>query len=269
MEISVFDYLDYKVYLRKKLELLSKKQRGFKQETAKLLGCKASYLSQILNSKPHLTPEQAHKLNSRFMHDKTESRYFVLLVELEKAGNYEYRDFIKEQVEELKQNRHDLKKRLKETDHMSKEHMDVFYSSWMYACVYIAVAVPELQDIKKLALRFNIPEKMVSEILNFLINSGMIETVNGRLELTKKRIHLDRNSHYIQHHHINWRSQCLQSVEKNFEDDMHFSTVFAITEKDFSKIKEILVKAIESAREVIKPSASEEVYAITLDAFKV
>ena len=269
MDLSVFDYLEYKVYLRKKLELLSKKNRGYKQETAKLLGCKPSYLSQILNSKPHLTPEQAHGLNQRFMHDKVESRYFSLMVEFGKAGNHQYREFVREQLDELRKSRHDLHKRLKETDQMSKEHMDTFYSSWMYACIYIAVAVPKLQDVQKLSQRFNLPEKMVADILNFLIESGMLEKVNGKFELTKKRIHLDRNSHYIQHHHINWRSQCLQSVEKNFPDDMHFSTVFAVTEKDFARIKEVFVKAIESAREVINPSPSEEVYSITLDLFKV
>ena len=269
MTFSIFDFIEYKPYLKRKLDALNKQEWGFKRKTATYLGCQPSYLSQILSGKPDLTIEQAHKLNSLFMHDKTESRYFILLVEKGRAITKELRDFFHEQIAEMQETRFDLKRRLKETDQVTKENLDKYYSSWLYAAVHMALALPEMNNPKSVAARLNIPENMALEIMKFLESAGLVELVNGKYEFTKMRIHLDRDSHFIQRHHINWRSQALQSVEKNFHDDLHFSTAFAVSEEDFKKIKEIFVQSIASAREVIKPSPPEEIYSITLDVFKI
>jgi uncharacterized protein (TIGR02147 family) len=269
MNKYIFDYDSYKPYLKDKLNFLNKKEWGYKQSTANFIGCQASYLSQILSGKPDLTLEQAHKLNSRFLHDKIEAKYFILMVEMGRANTHELKSFFLEQIQEIQANRYDLKKRLKSTEQVSKENMDQYYSSWLYSAIHIALALPHLQDAKAIAQRFNIPEKMAAEIIFFLETAGLVERKNGQYVFTKMRLHLDRNSNFIQRHHINWRSQALQSVEKNFTEDMHFSTVFAITKTDFNKIKEIFIKSIESAREVIGPSESQELYSITFDLFKV
>ena len=269
MSFSVFEFIEYKPYLKQKLDALNRLEWGYKQKTAAYLGCQASYLSQILTGKPDLTIEQAHKLNARFLHDKTESRYFILLVEKGRAVSKELKLFFHEQIIELQESRFDLKKRLKETDQVSKENLDQYYSSWLYGAVHMALALPHLKSPKAMAARFNIPETLAAEIIKFLESAGLVEFKNDRYEFTKMRIHLDRDSHFIQRHHINWRSQALQSVEKNFKDDLHFSNAFAISKEDFIKIKEIFVQSIASAREIIKPSPPEEVYSITLDVFKV
>ena len=113
MIISVFDYLNYKRYLKDKLDFFGKKERGWKVRAAAHIGCQASYLSQILNGKPDLTLDQAHKINQLFAHDKIESRFFILLVEYYRASSAELKEFINEQMQELMQTRFDLKKRLK------------------------------------------------------------------------------------------------------------------------------------------------------------
>lgn len=267
--ISIFNFKDYKHYLKSKLLELSKTERGWKQKTADHIGCQPSYLSQILNGKPDLTLDQAHLLNRLFLHDKIESRYFVLLVEHGRATTREFKEFLQEQMQELQQARFDLKKRLKETDQVSSEDMNKYYSTWFYSAIHIALAVPELQDIRAIAHKFHLPEQTVAQVIGFLEQSGLIEKEKGRYVFTKMRLHLDRNSDFIQRHHINWRSQSLQSVEKNMAEDLHFSTVFAISKKDFDQVKEVFIQSIESARKIIRPSDSEEVCALTLDFFKV
>ena len=269
MDKLIFNYSDYKLYLKDKLNYLCKNEWGYKQKAASHIGCQASYLSQIISGKPDLTLDQAHKLNQLFLHDKTETRYFILLVELGRAHSRELQNYLKEQIEEIKDARYDLKKRLQETDQVSRENMDKYYSSWLYTAAHMALALPNMQEPRALAQKLNIPEKMAAEVIEFLVSTGLVEKVKGKFEFTKMRSHLDRNSDFIQRHHINWRSQTLQSVEKNFADDLHFSTVFAISKDDFNVIKEIFIKSIESARAVIRPSEPEELYAITLDVFKV
>lgn len=269
MEKSIFEFSNYKLYLKEKLDYLGKKERGYKQVTAEFIGCQASYLSQILTGKPDLTLEQAYRLNTRLLHDKMESKFFLLLVESARAGSIELKKYFTEQMGEVLASRHDLKKRLKETDQISQENMDRYYSSWLYTALHMALALPDMQEPSALAQRFNIPVEMAAGIVEFLEGSGLVEKVNGQYVFTKMRIHLDRNSNFIQRHHINWRSQSLQSVEKNFKEDMHYSTLFAIQKKDFDLIKDLFLKAINSASEIILPSNPEEVYAITVDLFRV
>lgn len=269
MIVNIFNYKDYKKYLSLKLETLGKKERGLKQKASDFIGCQPSYLSQILNGKPDLTLDQTHKLNQFFLHDKVESRYFIILVEMGRASSKDLRDFFMEQILELQQSRFDLKKRLKETDQISNEAMNKYYSTWFYTAIHIALAIPELQDTRSIALKFNLPEEIVASVIQFLEECGLIEKDKNKYIFTKMRIHLDRNSDFIQRHHINWRSQSLQSVEKNLNDDLHFSSVFAITKSDFNDIKEIFLRSIESARAIIRPSKSEEICAITFDLFKL
>ncbi len=268
MTINIFKFSDYKQFLAQKLRALGSTERGYKKRTADYIGCQPSYLSQILGGKPHLTLEQAQKLNQYFLHDKIEARFFILLVELGRASTKDLKDFFIEQIHELQQSRFDLKKRLKETDQISANAMNKYYSTWFYSAIHMALAIPELQDFRKIALKLNLPEEIVVSVIRFLEQCGLVEKANGGYAFTKMRIHLDRDSDFIQRHHINWRSQSLQSVEKNLNEDMHFSTVFALSKSDYNDVKEIFVQAIENARKIIRPSKSEEVCAITLDVFK-
>jgi hypothetical protein len=114
-----------------------------------------------------------------------------------------------------------------------------------------------------------LPLSLVTEVIEFLEETGLIEEKKGVYHYTKRRIHLDRNSPFIQRHHINWRSQALLSAEKNLPEDLHYSVVVAISEEDFKKMKEILIAGIEKARQLIGPSKEEKIYALTIDFFEM
>jgi len=266
--ITVFNFTDYKKYLSEKLAEIGKTERGLKQKVADHIGCQASYLSQVLNGKPDFTLDQAFKLNQVLHHDKVEAKYFILLVELSRAATKELKTFFLDQIKELQQMRFDLKKRLRDTDHISNEDANKYYSTWFYSAIHIALAIPEYQNSKALSQKLHLPEDIVVEVIRFLESCGLIENIKGQYQFTKKRIHLDRNSDFVHRSHINWRSQSLQSVEKNLKSDLHFSTVFAVSKDDFENIKEVFIQAIESARKIMPPSPSEEICAITLDVFK-
>lgn len=269
MKSSIYNYDKYKRYLLDVILEQSQQDRTYRQKLCDKVGCQPSYLSQVLNAKPDFTLEQAHRLNQFFFHDKNEARFFILLVEKARAGTVDLREFFQDEILAMRESRLNLKKRLKETEEIPETIKHKYYSTWFYAAIHMALAVPGLQTASRIAEHFRLPLETVLQVIRFLEDSGLVENVGGRYHFTKKRLHLGSESDFIQAHHINWRSQSLQSVEKNLPDDLHFSTVFAISKKDFKKIKEILITSIEAAREIIKPSESEEVCAITLDFFRV
>ncbi len=267
MKLDIFTYSDYKKYLREKINKDALTVKGLRGQLAKYLRCQPSYLSQVLNGKPNFTLEQAVLLNQFFHHDKLESKYFILLLEHHRAGTKDLREFFSEEISEVQKSRNSLKKRLKDTEEVSLENQHKYYSAWFYSAIHVILSIKEFQDPQKIAQHFNLPLELVIEVINFLESSGLIINRNGSFELTKKRLHLEQESVFIQRHHINWRSQALQSAEKNLREDLHFSSVIAIAKKDFPAIKEIFVQAIEEARKVIRPSKEERVYAITMDFF--
>lgn len=266
---NVFKYKKYKKYLADKIEHNGKLTKGLRLKLSDHIGCQPSYLSQVLNGNPHFTLEQAHLINSFFMHNKTEAKYFLLLVQSDRSGTKELREFFSEQIEEILESRFDLKKSLKDTEEVPDEARHQYYSTWYYSVIHIILSIPEFQDTSTIAKRLNLPPQLVKSAMEFLEENGLIKSEKGGYAVTKKRIHLERDSIFIQQHHINWRSQALQSAEKNLPSDMHYSNTFSLARKDFPKIKEIFLKAIEDARAVIRPSKDEEMYAITLDVFNV
>lgn len=269
MGFSVFEYDNYKHYLSEKITQMAADDRSYRRRLCEDVRCQTSYLSQVLNGRPDFTLEQAIRLNQFLLHDKSESRFFIYLVEKSRAGTTELRQFFQEQLTELKKTRFDLKKRLKETEEVSEKDQHRYYSAWFYSAIYVMLSIPAFQSTQLIARRLNLPEPLVAEVISFLEECGLIESKAGVYRVTKKRLHLQRESSFIQRHHINWRSQALQSAEKNLADDMHFSSVIALSVADYEKVKDVFLKAIEDARAIIRPSPEEEVMAITLDVFRL
>lgn len=267
MKIDIFKYKNYKRFLLDRIENDGKVTKGLKLKISESVGCQPSYLSQVLNGKPHLTLEQASRLNQFFCLNKAESKYFILLVELARAGTKGLRDFFEEQIEEQQHLRFSLKRRLEDIEEIPETERHRYYSAWFYSAIHVILSIKEFQEPQKIAEHFNLPLSLVIETINFLENIGLIVNENGTYKFTKKTIYLGKDSIFIQRHHINWRSQALQSVEKNLKDDFHYSNVLAISKSDFPKIKDILVKALEEANKVIVPSKEEAIYALTLDLF--
>lgn len=268
MELQLLDYTSYKIYLKSWIEN-SAQARGMRLKMSEYIGCQSSYLSQVLNGKPDLTLEQASRLNQFLLHNPTESKYFVLLVELARAGTLDLRDLFLRQIKEMQETKFHFKKRLKQTEEIPENARHRYYSVWFYSAIHVALSIPGHQSTAEIAALFNLPPPLVAEVIDFLEEIGLIENKKGTYHLTKRRIHLERESIFIQRHHINWRSQALQSAEKNLADDLHYSNVIAISQKDSKRVKEIMMNAVENARKVIGPSKEEKVYAMTLDFFQL
>jgi hypothetical protein len=56
---TIFDYRDYKDYLQDYIARLPAKGHGFRVEMARALGIHNAYVSQVLNTGAHFSPEQA------------------------------------------------------------------------------------------------------------------------------------------------------------------------------------------------------------------
>lgn len=266
---NVFDFSDYKEYLHDKIISSPSKGRGLKLQMAQALGVQTAYISQVLNKDPHFNLEQAMKLNKFWGHSKEESRYFCLLINYARAGSHELREFIKEEMHEVHEKRKSLKARLDIKNSLNEANQHIYYSSWTYAAIHILTSIPEFQTVDKIVERLRLSRERVQENLHFLVETGLVLTQGGRYIIGTTRIHLDADSLQVRRHHYNWRSQSVISVDRGFKEDLHYSNVVSIAKDDVPKVKEILIKAIEECRAIIRESPEEDIQVITIDSFKL
>ncbi len=270
MEKDLFSYFDYREFLKGWILSQPKKGRGQRAAIAAAIKSPVSHISQVLSGVSHLSFEQAEEVNEYLGHNEDESEYFLLLVQLVRAGTPKLKKRIESQVQKIQSKRLVLKDRLKVKKTVSSEDQALFYSSWHYAAVHILITIKQYQTKEAIAKYLKVSSRKISEVLGVLVKLGLAEAENGRYTASVARFHLGSDSPMISKHHANWRLQAIQSLDKeNFFEDLHYSSVVSISNNDTIKIKNLLVKSIENAKLLISDSPEEELHSLCLDFFKI
>lgn len=267
-EKTVFEFRDYKAYLREIERRRPLNGRGFRALLARTTGCQTAYVSQVLNTAAHFGLEQAHSLNKLLLHTKDEARFFLLLVEYTRAGTPDLRVHFLEMMEELIQKQLNLKERFKVKELLSLEDQTEYYSDWTYTAIHMGVTVPELQSPEALAEYLQLPLLKVQKVLKFLVQTGLASLhSSGRYRIGNARLHLGTDSALLGKHHTNWRLQAMNSLERETERDLHFTSIVSLSQEDVLQIKSRFVKEIEFYNAIVRPSKEETLYCLALDFF--
>ena len=269
VKTSVFEFTHYKEYLLQWISNRPHHGRGERSRIAETLHCQLAYISQVLSGSAHFSFEQAEALNALLDHTDDEAEFFLLLVHLERAGTPALQKRVKKKIKETLNQRLVLRNRLEFEKTLNREDQMIYYSSWYYAAIHIALAIPGLQSRDSLARAFSLPMSKVSQVLEFLQTRGLSKEEKGRHQIGEVRIHLESDSPMISKHHTNWRMQAIQSLEKENSSELHYSSVITVAEEDIPKVREALVKAVEKVREIVKPSRDETLFCYTIDLFRI
>ena len=265
---SVFEFRDYKAYLKHIEDSRPHKGRGFRAEMSRATNCQTAYISQVLNSKANFSLEQAQNINKLLLHNKDESRFFLLLVEYTRAGTPELRSHFLELMEENIQKQLNLKERFKIKEVLSLEDQTTYYSEWAYAAIHMAVTVRDLQFVKSISDFFQLPELKVQKVLKFLSSTGLVtETASGKYQIGNARLHLGKDSPLLAKHHTNWRLQAMNSFERETEKDLHYTSIVSLSLEDVLEIKSRFIKEIDSYNSIVKNSAEQTICCLALDFF--
>src|ERR1700684_1559181 len=109
--MSVLNHSSYKPYLEEYMAQLPKGGRGEINRMAEAMDVHPTLVSQVLRGDKDFSLEQAHKLCHHIGLLKLEKDYFILLVQFERAGSSDLRQYYKEKIDELKARSLDLKER--------------------------------------------------------------------------------------------------------------------------------------------------------------
>ncbi|MCJ8276360.1 MAG: DUF4423 domain-containing protein [Bdellovibrionales bacterium] len=235
-EISMFDHKDYRQYLEKKMrsELFG---RGGKAKLAQHLNCQPSFVSQVLKGKSSFNLEQAFKINSFLKHNPLEKEYFMTLIEWDRAGTVELKEYFEEKRLELIE-KSKLVEHQMEYDQLSKEDTAIYYSNVNHILARNLIEIPKYNTRSKLKKKLDINDQEFKEVMDFLIDPNLVsEKEDGTLEQGQVWIHLKKGSPIVKFANITARMHILKNFEQPGNSSMYYTSFVTLPRSSFDEFK--------------------------------
>ncbi len=241
--------------------------RGYKKTLAEIAGCQPAYLSQVLQGKAHLTPEQAERLSTYWNLDLVESDIFFQLVLLGRAGTPSLRDRLNQKLKALRHQWEKKDETFAQPALNEAEKAGIYYSNWLYSALHILLTVPSLRTVDALASHLGQEATLIDKALKRLEKIGLVIKSEKGWQVTQASVHSPESSISSESHHRNWRVQALQKADIERKAGVRYTSMHTLSGSDFQKICEILDESIRRTRAVIEPSPEELGACLIIDYF--
>lgn len=267
MTKSFFSFTSYLEWTRFQIKA-NRTIRGYQSRLAEAAGCQRSYFSQILKGRIDMTPEQAFGIASFWRLSALEVDYFMALVHLARAGNAPLKAHYARQVSALRSAGGSVTERTA-GEKMGAIEASEYYANWHWMAIHTLVAVPGFSTVAKISRRLGVSEPIVAGCLASMTEWGLLARERSGWRHTKNNLHLPSTSPMSRINHVNWRRRAELDMEHEQAMSLHYTAVFAVSENDAAEIRETLLEVLLRFRTKIQASASEDVFAMTLDFLRV
>lgn len=265
--LRVFDFERVAPFLKEKIDA-SGIIRGYQARLAGAAKCQESFFSQSLKEQVQLTPDHIGNLAEFFEMTEDERNYFLNLSIRERAASAPLVKHCTQILLGLKTKNSDLSNLIQLEQLTSPADEALYYSSWLYAALHIAVSIPRLQKTSSLAAEFGIEEARVRLYLKDLERMGLVKTDSSHLwNVTGKFLHLGKTSPFFSTNHVNWRFRAVQQLQSDPKIGIHYTSVFSISKKDRILLQEEQRKFIERIHSIVGQSNEEELCVLGVDLF--
>ncbi|MDF3064805.1 MAG: hypothetical protein K0R38_406 [Polyangiaceae bacterium] len=265
MAISIFDYADYREFVRERVEQLPRHGHGQYRRMAKHMRVHTTLLSHVFGGKKDLTPEQACGLASFLELPELEADYLLALVERNRAGSTPLKRALERRLSALRERHQEVEHRLPGARTLSREDRATFYSQWYYSAIRLVSSLPGMRDAESIAQRLGLPGALVQSTLEFLLSVGLIAKQDDGYALLAKRTDLGASSPLVSAHHRNWRAQVMSRYESMTRKDFAFTAPITLSLTDFARVRELLVEAVGGVTGIVEPSEPQTLAVLNID----
>jgi uncharacterized protein (TIGR02147 family) len=265
MPVALFDYDDYKKFVRDFVREMPHAGRGQYRRMAASIRVHTTLISHVFRGSKDLTPEQACGLAAFLGLQDLDADYLLALVERNRAGSKELATAIERRLATLRERHQELEHRLPGARTLSREERATFYSQWYYSAVRLAASLPDMDDEGAIAARLKLPKERVHQALTFLLDAGLLAREDGKYRLVAKRTHLGSRSPLAPAHHRNWRVQSMSRYESMSSRDFAFTAPISLSRADFARVRELIVQVVADVAKVVEPSDCEELAILNID----
>ena len=263
--MNIFEFDDYKVFVRENIKRYPRGGHGQYLKIAQLLAIHTTMVTHIFRGNSDLTPEQGVKLAQYFALAELETDYFVILIQKQRSANPEGRAYFEKHRQTLKTRALKIGERIQVQENLDTKDQAIFYSAWYYSAIRLLTAIHEFKSAEMIAEFINLPLPVVVRAVEFLLRTGLLKEEKGRLVVGETKTFLDRESPFANKHHINWRMKSLEQLDHVPAEDFVFTNSIAISQKDFLRVREELIKFVKTYTEIGDPSPSEQLCYINID----
>lgn len=265
--ISIYNFDNFRDFIRDHFRQQPKQGRGQALRLASSLGVHSTLVSQVLRGTKTLTPEQASLAADFLGLLDNEAEYFLLLVQLDRAGHASLRKILTRRLRQLKKQSGEIAHRVRTEARLSDEQKSIFYSDWLYAAARQLTAIPGLNSPEAIARRLGASPARTREVIQFLVDQALCLQKDGSLSIGPQSTHIEASSPWVRSHHANWRQRAQENYSKDDPVKLHYTCPMTISRKDAEALRERILKFLESLDPLIEKSPSEELYCLNIDWF--
>jgi len=268
--LRIFDFEDYKVYVRARIEASPNRGRGELTRISHATGAHKTTLSQVFKGDKELSLEQALKLARYLELNGAETEYFVLLVDAARAGSEDLKKHFEKQLADRREAHRKLINRVTRSRELSSEERSIYYSNWIYSAVRNLTAIEGMGTLPALARRLGLDLRYLEKIVVFLLATGLCVEKKGILSPGPQMTHLEAESPIVARHHGNWRIKAMEHHPVlNSDRELAYTAPMTLSVKDAARIQATLADVVAEVDRVVGPSPSEALYCLNLDWFEV
>lgn len=268
--MSLFSGEDYKSFLRERIEQMPRRGHGELQRISTELKMHPTRVSQVVNGDMHFTVEQAAGLCRYLGLGQLETEYFVVLLQLARAGTEEARKLFRRQAQGIRERSKELVNRVPREKELDESEKAIFYSSWHYIGAHVLCSMEQYQTIDTLAAALAQPRERVKQIMDFLVATGLCVLEKERYKVGPKTTHLEATSPLVQRHHANWRLKAIHRHEALTSRELAYTCPVSLRREDQAALRELLVNTIQAFLKTVTESEPPDTAAcLTIDWFEI
>lgn len=233
------------------------------------MNIQGAYFSRVLNGQVNLNLEQAFRLSHFLGMASGEKQFFFNLIEKERAGTIELRQYFQEQVEQQVEERNHIHNRLSQVSQMSTDSKAEYYSNWYYQAIHLLVSLSSIESAEDISKKLNLNIVTVNQVINFLKLHALIGGLSDSASSSEVSVHLPGDSPLVVQHHRNWRLKAMQDARQTDESHLHFSSAVTVDNVTYSALRKQILSMIENAVVQFQQAPTEDLYCLNIDWYRL
>jgi uncharacterized protein (TIGR02147 family) len=266
--LEITSFSDYKEYVRSIVQR-NAAIRGYQTKLSRAAGCTPSFLSQVLHSSVHLTPDHGAGLVSFWELPELDADYFMALIHEARAASPQLRKMVSRTKEGIRKRKFDLAKRFQASRLTKEESEFIYYSGWQWSAIHVLLSIPKYQTASELANRLGMSPGLITDYILQLQKMGLVAQRGRQFRTVEHNVHLPKESAVGPLHHLNWRHRANENYRRKDVDSIHYTAVHGLSVADADRIRHLVLKLIEESRAIVSPSKEEEAVCFACDFFPI
>lgn len=202
--------------------------------------------------------------------DEDKCSYLMLLLEYERTGLAERRHSIRQELDKIQARHLQTEAHLSEDKTSGKDLGEVFpeyYLEPLHQLVHIAVSIERFaKSPNALAESLGVPMNKVQQILNKLLEKGLIEKSKDRYKNVRRNSHLKKSSPVFRAWRHQLNSMANARLQQTSGDEHYgFTAVFSADESARKRMQAKVLELIKGFELEVKHAPPQGVYQFSID----